>query len=63
MPLHGGHSTVATPRGLLHGVADLVYTDIRSIMMVLLAFKGEIHDTAGAKVLQRLDLLINYDGK
>ena len=40
-PLHGGRSTRAAPRGSLHeGAADLFYTDVRSILMVLLAFKG-----------------------
>ena len=35
-PLHGGRSTWAAPRGSLHeGVADLFYTDVRSILMVL----------------------------
>ena len=40
-PLHGGRSTRAAPRGSLHegrstgGVADLFYTDVRSILMVL----------------------------
>ena len=49
--LHAGRSTRAAPRGSLHGVcstraaprggvADLFYTDARSILMVLLAFKG-----------------------
>ena len=44
-PLHEGRSTGVAPRGLLHegrstraaprGVADLFYTDVRSILMVL----------------------------
>ena len=35
--LHAGHSTRVAPRGLLH--ADLFNTDVRSILMVLLAFQ------------------------
>ena len=39
VPLHGGRSTGVAPRGTLHGgVADIFYTDMRSILMVLLAF-------------------------
>ena len=38
--LHAGRSTGVAPRGPLHGgVADLFYTDVRSILMVLLAFQ------------------------
>ena len=39
--LHEGRSTGVAPRGPLHGgVADLFYTDLRSILMVLWHFKG-----------------------
>ena len=42
-PLHGGftNSMGVAPRWPLHeGVADLFYTDVRSILMVLWHFKG-----------------------
>ena len=39
--LHEGRSTGVAPRGPLHGeAADLFYTDVRSILMVLRHFKG-----------------------
>ena len=35
--LHADRSTEVTPQGVLHGeVADIFYTDVRSILMVLL---------------------------
>ena len=45
--LHAGRSTRAAPRGPLHesrstrGSQIFFYTDVRSILMVLLAFKGQ----------------------
>ena len=53
-PLHEGRSTGVAPRGPLHGgVADLFYTDVRSILMVLRHLKG--HRVRERQRLHRVD--------